>query len=117
LRTPTAQLAINGGSQHPSKRKAGGHGPTLADEVEWLLPSPAARDWRSGQSNLIGTNARPLSEVVEMTLLPTPEASDASGGRVAAEVGGKRPSGSKRAVTIATVVARLPNGGDHTPPL
>ncbi len=28
-----------------------------------LLPTPAARDWKSGQSNLIGTNARPLNEV------------------------------------------------------
>lgn len=37
FRTPTAQLAVNGGSQHPDKRKRGGHGPTLADEVEHLL--------------------------------------------------------------------------------
>jgi len=45
LKTPTSQLAINGGSQHPDKRKAGGHGPTLADEVEHLLlPTPAASD-------------------------------------------------------------------------
>lgn len=52
LRTPTAQLAINGGSQHPDKRRSGGHGPTLADEVEFLLsntgvpllPTPAAND-------------------------------------------------------------------------
>ncbi|MFJ8668547.1 hypothetical protein [Streptomyces sp. NPDC093600] len=29
-----------------------------------LLPTPAARDWKSGESNLIGTNARPLNEVV-----------------------------------------------------
>jgi DNA (cytosine-5)-methyltransferase 1 len=42
LRTPTAQLAVNGGSQHPDKRKDGGHGPTLADEVEHLLPTPRA---------------------------------------------------------------------------
>ncbi len=75
LKTPTAQLAINGGSQHPDKRKAGGHGPTLADEVEHLLPTPAARDWRSGESNLIGTNARPLNEVV-VNLLPTPAVAD-----------------------------------------
>lgn len=40
LKTPTSQLAVNGGSQHPDKRKAGGHGPTLADEVEHLLPTP-----------------------------------------------------------------------------
>ena len=45
FRTPTSQLAANGGSQHPDKRRAGGHGPTLADEVEWLLlPTPAAND-------------------------------------------------------------------------
>lgn len=38
LKTPTANLGTNGGSQHPDKRKAGGHGPTLAaDEAEWLL--------------------------------------------------------------------------------
>ncbi|MCZ0983952.1 hypothetical protein O1L60_45140 [Streptomyces diastatochromogenes] len=41
LKTPTAQLATNGGSQHPDKRRAGGHGPTLADEVEHLLPGGA----------------------------------------------------------------------------
>src|ERR1043166_7020034 len=37
LKTPTAQLAVNGGPQHPDKRKAGGHGPTLEDEVVFLL--------------------------------------------------------------------------------
>ena len=42
LKTPTAQLAVNGGSQDPEKRKAGGHGPTLADQVEHqLLRRPA----------------------------------------------------------------------------
>ena len=44
LKTPTAQLAVNGGSQHPDKRKAGGHGPALADEIEHLLPTPKAVD-------------------------------------------------------------------------
>lgn len=44
LKTPTAQLAVNGGSQHPDKRTAGGHGPTLADQVEHLLPTPRAAD-------------------------------------------------------------------------
>ncbi len=44
LKTPTANLGVNGGSQHPDKRKAGGHGPTLADEVEHLLPTPTAAD-------------------------------------------------------------------------
>ncbi|SHK55830.1 DNA (cytosine-5-)-methyltransferase [Actinacidiphila paucisporea] len=40
-----------------------------------LLPTPAARDWKSGASNLLSTNSRPLNEVV-VNLLPTPEASD-----------------------------------------
>lgn len=40
LKSPTAQLGSNGGPQHPEKRKAGGHGPTLEDEVSFLLPQP-----------------------------------------------------------------------------
>ncbi|MFI6344942.1 bifunctional DNA primase/polymerase [Streptomyces sp. NPDC050560] len=40
-----------------------------------LLRTPAARDWKSGASNLLGTNSRPLNEVV-VNLLPTPKASD-----------------------------------------
>lgn len=51
LKTPTQQLGVNGGSQHPDKRKAGGHGPTLADEVEHLLlPTPAACVANDGES-------------------------------------------------------------------
>ena len=41
---------MNGGSQHPDKRKAGGHGPTLADEVEHLLPTPKATNNENRQS-------------------------------------------------------------------
>jgi hypothetical protein len=37
LKTPTANLGKNGAPQHPDKRKAGGHGPTLEDEVTHLL--------------------------------------------------------------------------------
>lgn len=36
LVTPTAQIAVNGGSQPPEKRRAGGHGPTLADQIEHM---------------------------------------------------------------------------------
>jgi DNA (cytosine-5)-methyltransferase 1 len=50
LKTPTAQLAVNGGSQHPDKRRAGGHGPTLADQVEHeLLPTPSAGNFNDGE--------------------------------------------------------------------
>ncbi|MFF3143757.1 hypothetical protein ACFVRU_18975 [Streptomyces sp. NPDC057927] len=51
LKTPTANLGSNGGSQHPAKRKAGGHGPTLADEFEHLLPTPTASDGAKGSPN------------------------------------------------------------------
>lgn len=34
LPTPTVNLGINGGSQCPQKRRAGGHSPNLADVVE-----------------------------------------------------------------------------------
>lgn len=57
LKTPTAQLATNGGTQHPDKRKAGGHGPTLADEVEWLLPTPAVADARNTRNATAGRSA------------------------------------------------------------
>lgn len=51
LKTPTSNIAKNGGSQHPAKRKSGGHGPNLADEVEWLLPTPKASDGIKGSPN------------------------------------------------------------------
>ncbi|MFJ4315807.1 DNA cytosine methyltransferase [Streptomyces lavendulae] len=41
---------------HPSARAGSGR---LS-----LLPTPAARDWKSGASNLMGRNARPLNETV-----------------------------------------------------
>lgn len=39
-----------------------------------LLPTPAARDWKSGESNIMDRNARPLNEVA-VNLLPAPRAS------------------------------------------
>lgn len=71
LKTPTSQLAVNGGSQHPDKRKLGGHGPTLADEVEHLLPTPRAEERMQHNS---ADSGKALS--LEVTLLPTPAAMD-----------------------------------------
>jgi hypothetical protein len=74
LKTPTAQLAVNGGSQHPDKRRAGGHGPTLADQVEHLLPTPDATHGRkTTRTSLL------LPGAVEQ-LLPTPRATDGTKG-------------------------------------
>nr|WP_258396154.1 hypothetical protein [Streptomyces sp. Amel2xB2] len=108
LKTPTAQLAVNGGSQHPDKRKQGGHGPTLADEVEHLLPTPAARDWKSGESNLMDRNSRPLNEVV-VNLLPTPRASDGS-------KGGPNQRGSKGDLMLPSAVTHMSNTATSPPP-
>lgn len=94
LKTPTAQLAVNGGSQHPDKRKAGGHGPTLADEVEHLLPTPTASNPNDGESlesfearrqrNLakgINGNGQGTPLGIAVKLLPTPMAGGSKGTR------------------------------------
>jgi hypothetical protein len=148
LKTPTAQLATNGGSQDPAKRRDGGHGPTLADQVEHellptpsvadgtgghlsrsgdrsaelllpgiaksltapLLPTPAARDFRSGKSHIMDRNARPLNEVIETGLLPTPDGTK----------GGPNQRGSSGDLMLPSAVIdllptpRLP--GDDTAP-
>ncbi|MEU5613528.1 DNA cytosine methyltransferase [Streptomyces sparsogenes] len=56
-----------------------------------LLPTPAARDWKSGASNLLGRNARPLNEVV-VNLLPTPTAHRYGRNRSASPGASSRPS-------------------------
>lgn len=99
LRTPTAQLAVNGGSQHPDKRKAGGHGPTLADEVEHMLPTPQARDWKSVRPADHKRNDPGLPAIVE-TLLPTPGATDGT-------KGGPNQRGSSGDLTLPSAVMLL----------
>jgi len=75
LKTPTSQLGVNGGSQHPDKRKQGGHGPTLADEVEHLLPTPTVGNATGGNATRSGTRSHELLlPGVAMSLLPTPVA-------------------------------------------
>jgi len=107
LKTPTSQLAVNGGSQHPDKRKEGGHGPTLADEVEHLLPTPVAQP--SGNSPQVHLRKKPgRQQVTDLAiiaengllstggqLLPTPTAMDSQAS------GGNSPS--NRTLTEATV--------------
>ena len=119
FRTPTAQLAVNGGSQHPDKRKAGGHGPTLADEVEHLLPTPAVNDmgarytpqqwdeWTGRMKALHGNgngHGRSL-EIEAKRLLPTPTTKDA------ASSGGSTPAN----VTLTDAVVRTNLGQQPNP--
>jgi hypothetical protein len=88
LKTPTAQLAVNGGSQHPAKRKAGGHGPTLADEVEHLLPTPRATDGTKGGPNQRGSHGDLMLPSAVVTLLPSPAARDGKGTDLPSRTGG-----------------------------
>nr|WP_237502988.1 hypothetical protein [Streptomyces sp. SID8374] len=120
LKTPTANLAINGGSQHPAKRKAGGHGPTLADEVEHLLPTPAAADGRDTANfrpdgTPYGEGYGPTLTDASRLLLPTPRASDGA-------KGGPNQRGSKGDLALPAVAHRIgaasppPSPAGRTPP-
>lgn len=92
LKTPTSQLAVNGGSQHPDKRKAGGHGPTLADEVEYLMPTPTtAPSTGNGHARNLGSEAQ---------LMPTPRASDGT-------KGGPNQRGSSGDLMLPSAVTHL----------
>ena len=106
LRTPTAQLAVNGGSQHPEKRKAGGHGPTLADEVEHLLPTPTTTQRGPDANRETREGAGPnLHNAV--ALLPTPSVALATGGQ------SSRP-GDRIDEMLLTGIARAASSGDLT---
>lgn len=65
------------------------------------FPTPKASDAdRGGRGELLALVRGKKTRQV----WPTPQASDATGGRVDSELGGRRPSGTKRSVTLATAV-------------
>lgn len=107
LVTPTAQLAVNGGSQPPEKRRAGGHGQTLADQVEHLLPTPRASEARG--PGVHGKGGQDLRTVVAMELLPTPRASDGA-------KGGPNQRGSSGDLMLPAAVHRIRSGERTAPP-
>lgn len=76
LKTPTSNIGRNGGSQHPAKRKSGGHGPNLADKVEWLLPTPKASDGTKGSPNQRYSKGDMTLPSAAASLLPTLPARD-----------------------------------------
>lgn len=108
LKTPTAQLAVNGGSQHPDKRREGGHGPTLADQVEHLLPTP--RSARNNDSPQRPDFSPSLGMVAQtLNLLPTPSVADVTGGH-------RYRSGDRRDELLLPGVAEALSTGGLTPP-
>lgn len=110
---PTPAAASSSSPLLPTPRTSDTNGPGLHGDggmdlrtTVTLLPTPAARDWKSGESNLIGTNARPLNEVA-VNLLPTPRASDG-------EKGGPNQRGSKGDLALPAVAHRI--GAGSAPP-
>jgi len=99
LKTPTSNLGSNGGSQHPDKRRGGGHGPNLQDEVEHLLPMPDAQVQDPSAVPATAATARTASEQPSL-LFPTPKASDGT-------KGGPHQRGSKGDLTLPSAAAQL----------
>lgn len=62
-----------------------GAGPDHLKRVGALLPTPAARDWRSGASNIMDRNSRPLNEVL-VNVYPTATVRSAGWGPVAPSI-------------------------------
>ncbi|MBD0688307.1 hypothetical protein [Streptomyces sp. CBMA123] len=73
LKTPTSNLGAIGGSQHPDRRREGGHGPNLSDEVEHLLPTPKASDGTHGGPNSRGSKGDLTLPSATAKLHPAPQ--------------------------------------------
>lgn len=80
LPTPAANIASNGGSQHPDKRRAGGHQPSIQDVAEHLLPTPMVGSTSpAAHGQISGDYRRRMDEA--LALMPTPRAADSTGVR------------------------------------
>ncbi|WP_258539648.1 hypothetical protein [Streptomyces ipomoeae] len=114
MKTPTSNLGSNGGSQHPAKRKQGGHGPNLADEVEHLLlPTPKASDGTKGSPNQRHGNGDLTLPSAAASLLAARRAygTSASGRNL------RRPSSAEvLPLWSDQETQRRSSGGDRTPP-
>lgn len=101
----------------------------LGNQVMSLLPTPEAKLASSGpdyaRMNREGSGGDDLITTLwreGMHLLPTPQAADGTGGRIDREgIGGKRVSGAKRSITLASVAhhhlmptPRASRGGSST---
>jgi len=109
LPTPTSNLGSNGGSQHPQKRRAGGHSVSIQDVAEHLLPTPRASHGDKG-----GPNQRDSAGHYDLpaigNLLPTPRASrGTSTTETAYALGGERSDEGRR---HGEVLLPTPKAGD-----
>ena len=68
LPTPSANVGMNGGSQHPDKRRAGGHQPSIKDVVEHLLPTPTSERPDGRKSDAFREGRTNFFDVIEKDL-------------------------------------------------
>jgi DNA (cytosine-5)-methyltransferase 1 len=83
LPTPPANDSASSPAAHLRKKPGRSRVTSLAIITEHrLLPTPVARDTKSGKvsSGVMNRNSRPLPDVIETELLPTPRASDGTNG-------------------------------------
>lgn len=106
LPTPDAYEAKRGGSQHPNKRRAGGHSPYLASVVEHLLlPTPRHTDHYdslttpASRKHVQDGNGT-LPETIGYKLLPTARGSDA-------EKGGPNQRGSRGDLMLPSAASSI----------
>lgn len=80
---------------------------TTANDCSSWFPTPTATPYGSNQSPSPGAAVRPSLDGLVRTL-PTPQASNGNGGKASKHVGGRRPSGAKRAIELTDLPKMLP---------
>lgn len=117
LPTPNSYEGCRGGSQHPDKKRAGGHQVNLSDvaekELPALLPTPRAADHSHSMDAPaamahVEAGMGALAEVLGYHLLPIPKAGDADFGMP--RTSGRPPEKSTHLMT--RLVYTLPIGPD-----
>ena len=117
LKTPTAQLAVNGGSQHPDKRRSGRpRVPTLRGSGGApACRRRAATDGAKGGPNQRGSSGDLMLPSAVMDLLPTPVAHDSAN---TPENHLRKKPGRSQVTSLQVIVdyGLLPTGGHISRP-
>lgn len=112
--------ALRASARRTSGKGCSGSPPETDETPQEGWGTPTVQDARHASFSPSQQERDPnvLTNRVHLTGLtgwPTPEQSDSTGGRVSKEVGGTRPSGAKRAITLGTVAAGTELSGCSTP--
>lgn len=122
LPTPDAYAGSRGGTQHPDKRRGGGHSVALADVAEHaLLPTPRATDGTKGGPNQRGSSGD-LMLPSAVHLLPTPACNDMGEGKTVeawdewtARMKARHSNGNGHGASLAIEEQRAVRWGQYAP--